>query len=36
MTNVTVKPTGSRQASLDDIATVGVRLLTLSLENSWP
>jgi hypothetical protein len=34
MTNVTVKPTRSRQASLDDIATVGARLLTLSLENS--
>jgi hypothetical protein len=34
MTNVTIKPTASRQASLDDIATVSARLLTLSLENS--
>jgi hypothetical protein len=34
MTHTRNRPTASRQASLDEIATVGARLLTLSIENS--
>jgi hypothetical protein len=32
MTNVTLKPASTQQASLDDLLTLGTKLLTLSLE----